>query len=318
MDRPHFSSALLHPRYTLTWLWIGGWWLLAQLPFGWQLAMGRGLGWLMWKFAARRRQIAARNIELCFPELSDIERLRLVRGSLDSTAIALFETGICWFWPRWRLAKLFQVEGLEHLQNLDGKGALLLGMHFTTLEIAGVAINRCHSVDMMYRAHRNPVYDYVQRRGRERHNALTQVILREDVRGTIRALKRGRTIWYAPDQDYGPKQSIFAPFFGIQAASVTATARFAKMAKVPVIPLTHVRLPGSQGYRITVHPPLTDFPGDDELADISRINAFFEAQIRQQPQQYLWVHRRFKTRPPGEEDLYNLPKRRRKRRRRAQ
>ncbi|NIB41729.1 LpxL/LpxP family Kdo(2)-lipid IV(A) lauroyl/palmitoleoyl acyltransferase [Pseudomaricurvus alkylphenolicus] len=318
MEKPRFHISLLHPRYSLTWLLIAGWWLIAQLPFRVQLVMGRGLGWFMYKFAKRRCLIARRNIELCFPELSPEQRDKMLRGTINSAAIALFETGISWFWPQTRLNNLFQVEGLDHLEKLEGQGALLLGLHFTTLEIAGVAINRAISIDMMYRPHKNPVYDYVQRRGRERHNPETNVIPRDDVRGTIRALKRGRIIWYAPDQDYGPKQSIFAPFFGVEAASVTATVRFAKMGKVPVIPLTHTRLPGGQGYRVTVHPPLEEFPSGDDLTDVCRVNAFFEEQIRKKPEQYLWVHRRFKTRPPGENDLYGIPKRKRKRRKARQ
>jgi KDO2-lipid IV(A) lauroyltransferase len=157
----------------------------------------------------------------------------------------------------------------------------------------------------MYRAHRNPVYDYIQIKGRlHKSTGNSRLYERRDVRGTMKALKSGRTVWYAPDQDYGIKQGVFAPFFGINAASVYATARLAEKTGATVIPFTHVRLPGKQGYKITVHPALKDFPKGDDVHDAARINKLVEGFIREQPDQYLWAHRRFKTRPAGESDFY--------------
>ncbi|HLS98157.1 MAG: LpxL/LpxP family Kdo(2)-lipid IV(A) lauroyl/palmitoleoyl acyltransferase [Porticoccaceae bacterium] len=313
MEAPRFTPALLHPRFWPTWLAMGLWWLLAQLPFGLLLALGRGLGALFYRLGGERRRIVERNIELCFPELSLEQRNALVKRNFASYGIALFEVPFAWWAPAARFDRLVRVEGLEHIASLAGQGALLMAIHYTTLEVGAQAVGRFHPIDGMYRPHGNPVYDYVQRRGRLARSKASEVYTRKDVRGVARALRNGRVIWYAPDQDYGPRQSLFAPFFGIPAASVTATARFAQMGQARVLPFTHVRLPGSAGYRVTIHPPLDGFPSGDDLADATRINALVEAFIRQQPDQYLWAHRRFKTRPEGESPLYPWQKPRRRR-----
>lgn len=306
MQQQRFSPALLHPRYWLTWVGFALWWLLAQLPYTWQLRLGRGLGWLLWHLAKRRRRIAERNIALCYPRLSAEEQARLVRANIESTAIAVFESGMAWFWPARRLRKLFTVEGIEHLQRAaqQGQGVLLVAMHFTNLDIGGAMLCLEHSIDSVYRPHNNAVYDYLQRRGRERHSLATQLIPRHDVRTLVKALKAGRAIWYAPDQDYGPKHSVFVPFLGVQTATITATAQLARMGNARVIPFVQTRLPGG-GYSIRVYPPLENFPEGDDLADATRINTFIEARVRENPEQYMWVHRRFKTRPEGEPEIYD-------------
>ena len=306
MDKPRFRRALLHPRYWLTWLGFGCWWLVVQLPYPCLRGLARLLAPLLQRVGKQRRHIVERNIALCFPELSAHQRQQLCAENFFSLAMALFETGMAWFWPQWRLRRLCSFEGLEHLQREQeqGQGVLLMAMHFTTLDIGAAFINMSAPIDGMYRPHKNPVYDYVQRRGRERHSASTTVIPRDDVRGMIRALKHGRAIWYAPDQDYGRKQSVFVPFFGVEAASVTATATFARLGRAKVIPFVQTRLPGNQGYRLTVYPPLADYPQGDEYRDAQRINQFIEDCIKAQPEQYLWAHRRFKTRPVGQSSLY--------------
>ncbi|GMG87214.1 LpxL/LpxP family Kdo(2)-lipid IV(A) lauroyl/palmitoleoyl acyltransferase [Biformimicrobium ophioploci] len=314
MDRPHFTPALLHPRYWFTWLAIGLWVLVAHLPYGWQLSLGRQLGRFMQKFAKRRRVIAERNLALCFPEKSDEERAQLLHANFDSMGIALMETGMAWFRSTAWIQKLFTLEGAEHLEGRE-QGVVLLAMHFTTLEIGAGYLNSRFAIDGMYRAHKNPVYDYVQRKGREKHSRSTRVYPREDVRGMMRALKGGRTVWYAPDQDYGIKQGVFAPLFGIQAATVTGTSRFARAGKAAVVPYCVERLPQGRGYCLRVYPQLEDIPSGDEYLDACSVNRFVEARLRELPEQYMWVHRRFKTRPEGEADVYGLPKRKRKRRR---
>ncbi len=283
---------------------IGGWWLLVQLPFRWQLGLGHYLGKVLYRLAAKRRNIAARNIALCFPELSAAEQEMLVRDNIESTAIALFETGMAWFWPHSRLRKLFNISGLEHIEAAEGQGVLLMAFHFTTLDIGGAFVCMSMSIDAMYRPHKNPVYDYVQRKGRERHSAATDVVTRDDVREMLRRLKAGRTIWYAPDQDYGKGHSVFVPFFGIPAATVTATAKFARLGKAKVIPFAQYRRADGSGYDVEIYPPWEDFPSGDETADAARINVTAEQLIRPHPEQYLWSHRRFKSRPDGETSLY--------------
>ena len=189
---------------------------------------------------------------------------------------------------------------------------MLLGIHYTTLEIGAAAISTVFEMDGMYRAHGNPLYDFVQARGRLNKGLGDGVVFeRRDVRGTMKALKSGRSLWYGPDQDYGLGQGLFAPFFGIQAATVYATARFAEKTGAAVVPFSHIRLPGTQGYKITVYPALDKFPTGDDLADATRINKIIEQFILLQPDQYLWVHRRFKNRPEGEADLYPVARKKR-------
>jgi KDO2-lipid IV(A) lauroyltransferase len=304
MKANRFHAALLHPRYWLTWFGFAVLFLVIQLPYSFLLVIARGLSVLMLKVAHSRRKTAARNLELCFPDLSDTERLALLEENFFSTTMAIFESGMSWFWPASRLRNLYQIKGFEHIEAAEGQGVLLMGMHFTTLDISGAFYNLHSSCDAMYRTHKNPVYDYLQRRGRERHHPDSTMIDRKDVRGLIRALKRGRVVWYAPDQDYGPKQSVFVPFFGVPAATVTATSTFSRLGNAQVIPFVSTRLANGQGYQIEIHPPLKDFPvGDDEL-DARRVNAVIEACVEPHKEQYLWAHRRFKSRPPGEPSVY--------------
>lgn len=306
MSRPVFRKALLAPQYWLTWLSFGLWWLLAQLlPYHFQLWLGRRLGRVMARFAKRRVAIAKRNFELCFPELDERAQKKLLREHLESVGIGFFEIGIAWFWSRKRLQKQVTYSGLEHLKAAEsaGEGVLLMAMHFTHVDCGGIFAALEHSIDCSYRKHANPVYDLVQRSCRERFNEGNLAIERGDVRTMIRQLKKGRAIWYAPDQDYGAKHSIFVPFFGVQAATITATSQIARMGRAKVIPFTCLRKAGG-GYEYKAYPALEGFPSGDELIDTTQINEFVETAVRQAPEQYLWVHRRFKTRPPGDEDVY--------------
>ncbi|MDD0842744.1 lipid A biosynthesis lauroyl acyltransferase [Pseudomonas sp. Gutcm_11s] len=310
MDRPQFRASFLHPRFWALWFGLGLLWLIVQLPYRVLLVLGRGLGALMYRVAGSRRHIARRNLELCFPQLSEAERERLLRDNFASTGIAFFEMAMSWWWPRARLAKLAHIEGLEHLQQAqrEGQGVILMALHFTTLEIGAALLGQRQTIDGMYREHKNPLFDFVQRRGRERHNQDASAIEREDIRAMLKVLRAGRAIWYAPDQDYGPKQSIFVPLFGVTAATVTATTKFARLGKARVVPFTQERLADGSGYRLVVHPPLADFPGESEEADCLRINQWIEQAVSACPEQYLWAHRRFKTRPEGEPRLYKRKK----------
>jgi KDO2-lipid IV(A) lauroyltransferase len=311
MERPSFRLAFLNPRYWPLWLGLGLLWLLVQLPYAVLLRLAQGLGWIFYHVAKQRRAIARRNLELCFPQLDERARDLLLRRNFASSAMALLEMAMSWWWPRQRLARLAHIEGLEHLQaaQREGQGVILMALHFTTLEIGAALLGQRHTIDGMYRQHKNPLFDFIQRRGRERHNLDATAIEREDVRAMLKVLRAGRAIWYAPDQDYGAKQSLFVPLFGIPAATVTATTKFARLGRARVLPFTQERLADGSGYRLVIHPPLTDFPGESEEADCLRINQWVERCVSQLPEQYLWAHRRFKTRPPGEPKLY--PKKRR-------
>ncbi|WP_397378233.1 lipid A biosynthesis lauroyl acyltransferase [Pseudomonas sp.] len=304
MDRPVFQTYFLHPRFWLLWLGLGLLWLIAQLPYKVLLMLGRGLGSVMYRLARSRRKIAARNLALCFPQMPAAEREALLQENFASTGITFFEMAMAWWWPAERLRRLGSIEGLEHLRQAeaDGQGVILMALHFTTLEMGGGLLGMAQGMYGMYRPHKNPLFDYVQRRGREQR--LLGVIERDDVRGMLKLLRAGGVVWYAPDQDYGAQRSVFVPLFGVQAATVTATSKFARMGRARVIPFTQQRLPNGQGYSVVVHPSLDNFPTDDEAADCLRINQWVEHAISQCPEQYLWAHRRFKTRPEGEPKLY--------------
>lgn len=299
-----FQGAYLHPRYWLTWLGIGCWRLLAMLPYSTLMWLGRQLGAFMYSLGGYRYQVAEINLKLCFPDMNEQDRQQLLRDNFTNYGIAFFEIGMAWWWPTERLNKLVQMEGMEHLEALDGRGALLMAIHYTTLEVGASTLSSRHSIDGMYRAHKNAVYDYVQSKGRRVRDPVGVVYPREDIRGMFKALRQGRIIWYAPDQDYGRKQSVFAHFFGVTAASVTATAKFAKVGNAAVLPFSHVRLPNNQGYRVTIHPPLENFPTGDDVADAEIVNRKIEEFILDQLDQYMWIHRRFKTRPEGEQKPY--------------
>ncbi len=304
MDRPVFRAYFLHPRFWPLWLGLGLLWLIAQLPYTVLLRLGRCLGGVMYRLASSRRKIAARNLELCFPQMPAAEREALLKENFASTGITFFEMAIAWWWPAERLRRLGTIEGLEHLRQAeaDGQGVILMALHFTTLEMGGGLLGMAQNMYGMYRPHKNPLFDYVQRRGREQR--LLGVIGRDDVRGMLKLLRAGGVVWYAPDQDYGAQRSVFVPLFGVPAATVTATSKFARMGRAQVIPFTQQRLPDGQGYRLVIHPPLADFPTDSEEADCLRVNQWIEQAISACPEQYLWAHRRFKTRPEGEPKLY--------------
>ncbi|MBO2926262.1 lipid A biosynthesis lauroyl acyltransferase [Metapseudomonas otitidis] len=306
MERPRFRAAFLHPRFWPLWLGLGLLWLLTQLPYPVLVRLGRVLGGWMGRLAGSRRRIVRRNLELCFPAMTAEARERLLRENFASTGIAFFEMAMSWWWPAARLRRLAHIEGLEHLQQAqaEGQGVILMALHFTTLEIGAALLGQVHTIDGMYREHKNPLFDYIQRRGRERHNLDATAIEREDVRAMLKVLRAGRAIWYAPDQDYGAKQSLFVPLFGINAATVTATTKFARLGRAKVLPFTQERLADGSGYRLVVHPPLADFPGESEEADCIRINQWIEQEVSRLPEQYLWAHRRFKSRPEGEPKLY--------------
>lgn len=304
-DEPFQAKDYLHPRHWLTWLGLGILWALSRLPFSLQMQMGSLLGKAMYHLASRRRHITRRNIALCFPERDNEAQQTLVRQTFHSAGISLMETGLAWWGKEKVLAKRVQIEGLEHLQHAtaQGKGVLLLGAHFTSLEISGRLLAQFHPCAAMYRKHDNPLFEAVIKHSRETH--LDKIISRRDMRGMVRALKAGTVVWYATDQDFGPRNSVFAPFFGIQTASLVMTSKLARLSGAPVVPFFSQRLDDDSGYKLILLPALSDFPSGDDTTDAARINAIIEQQVRVAPDQYLWLHRRFKTRPDDEPGLYS-------------
>lgn len=302
-----FDWHFLAPRYWPVWLGLGLMKCMAALPFRWQLAAGGRMGRLLGKIARRRRRIAAINLELCFPEWSPAERNTLLEQHFAALGIGLFETAMAWWAPDEKLRGLARVEGAEHLERAlaEGKGVILLTGHFTTLELGARFITWHQPFHAMYRSHKNPLYETVMRRERERRSRFPP-LPHEDLRGLLRAFRKGRAVWYAPDQNHGRRNSVFVPFFGIPACTITATSRLAALSGAAVVPYFPRRLAGTAGYEVVILPALEHFPGGDVTADTRRINELLEHYVRRAPDQYLWVHRRFKTRPLGSPGLYNL------------
>lgn len=272
------------------------------------------LGALLGRFAAllspRRRIIARKNVELCFPNLSQKEQTALFWKIMESTGRGFFDTGIAWFWPNWRLKKIFDVTGIEKVNDAydSGQGVILFMYHFTSLELSLAGFNRhyAHDVYGVYRPHVNIVYDFIMRLGRERHGAKKIALPRKDVRGMVRALRKGKLIIYLPDQDYGHRYSAFVPFFGVETATVTAPTQLAKMGKAKVFSFCIARKADGSGYAMNVYPEFENYASVDEEFDARVMNEFLEERIRENPEQYLWVHRRFKSRPDHDRDFYGL------------
>ena len=306
MKATSFSYQLLHPRYWLLWLGLGLMALLAQLPFRWQMFLGLNLGRILFRLAKRRREIALCNIGLCFPEWSQAEVKQFTYRHFETMGLTVMEMGMSWFMPYRRLQQRFELRGMEHIQALKGKGkgAMILGGHFNAVEICHLPVARQLDLYVTYRPHDNPVFDFIQAWGRERHNPDTRVVDRYDVRGMVKAIRQGDFLWYAPDQDFGPRVSEFVPFFGIDAATVSATPKLLRMAKAPAVPVVFRRNRDFSGYTIEFSAPLTDIPSGDDAHDLVRLNQHFEQSVRDNPLEYLWTHRRFKTRPKGQASLY--------------
>lgn len=297
--------AHLAPRTWPTWLGLGLFRLLSLLPYRAAMRSGSFLGGLVYVLLpARKRRVAVTNLRLCFPELAPVQHKALARQHARSMGMAGIEAAMCWWWPDARLKPLGRVEGLEHLLAplREGRGVILLSAHFTTLEIGGHLLSFHAPVQVVYRRSENAALEHVIRRGRERH--AEKVIHRDDIRSMIRSLKAGRVVWYAPDQNFRRANRVFAPFFGIAAATNPGTSRLAAMTNAVVLPFNTVRRNDLSGYDVHIEPALTDFPGADPAADAARINAIFEGWAREQPADYFWFHRRFRTRPPGEPPLY--------------
>lgn len=276
----------------------------AWLPWRLKLWIGKLIGLAALRFAGRRRHITETNIGLCFPELDADQQRRLVRKTFIANGIGLLETATGWCRDPEHLRHRVVFKGQEHRARLQaaGKGALILGVHFSTLDLGAALHSLYFRADAVQRPHDNPLFARFM--GRARAPYFDAVLDRHDLRGVVRRIKAGHAVWYSPDQDFGRDASVFAPFFGIQAATVKMTARIARMTGAAVIPLVFHRNPDDRTYTLEYLPPLEDFPSGDEVADAARINAVIEAAIRKHPEQYLWLHRRFKTRPEGEPGFY--------------
>ncbi len=296
------QQSLLNPRYWLTWLGLGCLWLLVQLPWQVQMWLGKQLGLLLFKTLKRRRYICCVNLELAFPELSHEQRAKLSRKHFISMGQGLFETAMSWWGNEKRLSELAFLEGLEHLKNAHQQGGvILLSAHFTSLELGGRLLAPYLPLHVVYRPHQNPVIE--QQVAKIRSKRYGQAISRDQIRSMVQSLKQGFPVWYAQDQHFDQKSSLFIPFFGIDAATNTATSRLASLGRAKVIPFFTVRQ--ANGYLLRFLPALEDFPSESVHTDTARINQIIEQQVREFPEQYLWTHRRFKTSPDGSNRYLN-------------
>ncbi|QBY42889.1 LpxL/LpxP family Kdo(2)-lipid IV(A) lauroyl/palmitoleoyl acyltransferasee [Arsenophonus nasoniae] len=300
-----FKISYLHPQYWLTWLGIGLLYLLVLLPYPVIYWLGTRLGRLSKYFLKKRLLIAKRNLELCFLTMSAQQRQQIINKNFESVGMGIFETGMAWFWSDKRVQRWFTIKGQHNIEKvqLTGQGIIVIGIHFLTLELGARIFGILNPGIGVYRPNDNPVMDWLQIRGRLRSNKF--MLDRKDIKGMIRNLKQGEILWYAPDHDYGPRKSVFVPFFTVKHAATTiGTHILAKLANPAMIPFTPRRLANAKGYELIIQPAITHFPQQDEISTATFMNKLIEKEIMQAPEQYMWLHRRFKTRPAGMPSLY--------------
>ena len=290
----------LAPRHWPAWLGIGAAALLARLPWSLQRWLGSAIGGVLMRIAGARRRVAARNIALCFPELDQAAQAALLRESFAELGIGLFEFARAWWGSVAPMRGRVVVEGLEHLQaaRAGGRGVIIVSGHFVTLELAARLMCEHAPLAGMYRPHDGAAMEWAVRRGRLRY--ASAMYTREELRPAIRHLKQGGLLWFAPDQDTRRGDSVFVPFFGQQAYSLTSTHQLARLSGAAVMGFAHVRHDDGH-YTLRLTPVFDDFPSADATTDTARVMREIETMIRAAPGQYLWIHRRFK-RQPGQPD----------------
>ena len=282
-------------------------WCLHLLPLPLLAAVGNGTGRLLYALAGARRKVALRNLALCFPEMTELDRERLAREHFRWLGRSILERSLLWFAPAERLKSMIHVEGDVKLAEHSDKPVMWLVPHFMGLDVAGVAVLLFQNqyACSMYQAQSNPVMDDIIRKGRLRFGDKAEIFPRSDkALPLIRAIRRGHAFFNLPDMDFGERDAAFVPFFGVPAATLLAPSRMARALDMVVQPVVAEMLPGGEGYAVRFGEPFTDFPTDDPVADTARMNRWIEQEIRRNPAQYLWVHKRFKTRPAGQAGLY--------------
>lgn len=282
-------------------------WLLHFLPLPLLAPIGRGIGMLAFVFIRKRRRIAAINLSLCFPSIPASERQRLLRRHFQCFGRALVESSIAWWGSPRRLRRLVRVEGQENVEALNGERFIALVPHFVGIELEGIRMTMDYRGVAVYVRQRDPYVEAFLKRKRERFAGTRMVARQEGVKPILRALQAGQALQLSPDMDLGIKDAVFVPFFGVPAATVTALPRMARLMRARIVPLVIRQLGGGRGYVARFYPAWENYPGDSVEDDTRRMNAFIEERILEMPEQYLWTHRRFKTRPPGERSPYSGP-----------
>jgi KDO2-lipid IV(A) lauroyltransferase len=279
-------------------------WLLHVLPLAVLAPIGRALGLLLYVFARERRHVTLTNLRLCFPDWSSAERKRIARSHFQGFGRSLIEHGLLWWSSKARLQQLIRVEGLEHWQAVAEKPVIWLAPHFVGLDMGGTRIITEWRGISVYSRQKDPLFDRILLHGRTRFVTPVLFSRQDGIRPVVKAMRQGLPFYYLPDMDFGERDSLFVPFFGVPAATITGLSRIARLAGAVVVPAVTRQLPGTGGYVLKFYPPWEDFPTEDVAADTRRMNAFIEARVLEMPEQYLWLHKRFKTRPPGEARIY--------------
>ena len=279
-------------------------WLLHFLPLGMLASLGNGIGSLLYRLAAERRYVGETNLKLCFPQMSEAARNTLLRNHFRMFARALIERSILWWSRPERIRRLIRVEGVEHFEAIRGQSAILLTPHFVGMDAGGQWVAQHTDTVCMY-ANQKSVYMtelLLKKRARFRHQHLYS--RQQGLRPIIKGMREGMPFIYPPDQDQGVKDGVFVPFFGVPAATMTSVSRIAQMTGAKVVPSITRVLPGGEGYVLTFYPAWENYPSGDAVVDARRMNAFIEQRILEMPEQYFWLHKRFKNRPEGAEKFY--------------
>ncbi|MDB5799166.1 MAG: lipid biosynthesis acyltransferase [Rhodocyclales bacterium] len=281
-------------------------WLLHWLPLPLQAAFGWFFGHLLYALVGARRRVVMTNLRLCFPDLGEAQRRSMARSNFVAVTRSMLERGVIWWASERRVRRLVELHGVDRVRaaHAQGRGVVMLVPHFVGLDMAGARMAMEMDCVSMYAAQLNKLLEKMLLHGRTRFGSQVLLSRQEGIRGAVRAIKQGRPFYYLPDLDYGPKESIFVPFFGVQTATIPGLPRIARLGNAVVIPLVVRMKSWGRGYVGEFCEPWTDFPGEDVTADTARMNAWIETEVRKIPAQYYWVHKRFKTRPPGQPKLY--------------
>ena len=293
---PKFKLSFLTPKFWPVWLGVFLLYIITWLPLPVIRFIGGGAGKLIAKIVPKRVRVAKRNLELWNPSLSESEVQTLLNENVRRTGMALFETAMGWWWPDWRVKKAIEIEGAEHVEAAiaSGKGVFGMALHNMNLEFACRGIGYFHPSIAFYRKHNNPLVDYLQYHGRNRSNKY--MIDKRNAKALLMALEENELCLYLPDQDYGPKQSVFVPFGGVaETATTTATLMFIRRSTS--VPMMITSQYTAKGYKIKIYPPLTHLGKMDDIAALTELNTHIDKAIKEQPESYLWMHKRFKTRP---------------------
>jgi lipid A biosynthesis lauroyl/palmitoleoyl acyltransferase len=291
-----------HPKYLPTWILILLMKIGALVPFRMQVFLGKNMGKLFYPLFSTVRKVATINIQKCFPEKNKEQVSALVKKHFESIGVSFFETANAYYGRDEKIQKLLTIESEHYLTDAmkDDRGVIILCSHFMPLMLSSRALSLKHTIASIYRPQNNRLFDKIMVKGLTNGGGI--MIKNSDTKAMIKAIKNSLPIWYAPDQDLGTKGTVFAPLFGIQAATISATSRLAKGGNTAVIPYSFTRT--DEGYNMSFSAPLENYPSGDLVHDASQTNQILEAQIRKNPEQYLWIHRRFKTRPEGEKNFY--------------